>query len=149
MKLPELHSSMWSTRVSFYTMLCLSIFKFFVNFNIIIFICWVTFLHSLLCRSFYFIKVVKGQWFIINCSEFQTKNISPGINGREIIKTLILYNNDTKLRYEKWLKYSHYITMTQYQDTMEWDLHMNLTLLCLGVVSLLCSVSVRITPLKI
>jgi hypothetical protein len=52
----------------------------------LIFICWVTFLHTLLCRSFYFIKVVKGQWFIIiNYSEFQAKNISPGINiGRNL-----------------------------------------------------------------
>jgi len=36
--------------------------------------------------------------------------------------------------------------MTQHQGTMEWGAHKDPTPLCLGVVSLLCSVSVRITP---
>jgi len=36
--------------------------------------------------------------------------------------------------------------MTQHQGTMEWGPHMDSTPLCLSVVSLLCSVSVRITP---
>jgi hypothetical protein len=39
--------------------------------------------------------------------------------------------------HEKWLKHSHYTTMTQHQVTIG--------VLCLGVVSLLCNVSVRIT----
>jgi hypothetical protein len=51
--------------------------------------------------------------------------------------------------YEKWLKHSHYTTMTQHQGTIEWDSHMDPTLLCLGVVSLLYSVSVMITPIYI
>lgn len=38
--------------------------------------------------------------------------------------------------------------MIQHQGTMEWGPHMDPTPMCLGVVSLLCSVSVRITPLK-
>jgi hypothetical protein len=38
--------------------------------------------------------------------------------------------------------------MTQHQGTMEWGPHMDPTPLCFGVVSLLCSVSVRITPQK-
>jgi hypothetical protein len=36
--------------------------------------------------------------------------------------------------------------MTQHQGTMEWGPHMDPTPLCLGVVSLLCSMSLRITP---
>jgi hypothetical protein len=38
--------------------------------------------------------------------------------------------------------------MIQHQGTMKWGPHMDPTPLCLGVVSLLCSVSVRITPHK-
>jgi len=49
---------------------------------------------------------------------------------------------------EKWLKHSHYTIMTQHQGTMEWGPQMDPTPLCLGVVSLLCSVSVRITSQK-
>jgi hypothetical protein len=42
----------------------------------------------------------------------------------------------------------HYTTMTQHQGTTEWSPHMDPTPLCLGVVPLLYSVSVRITPQK-
>jgi len=38
--------------------------------------------------------------------------------------------------------------MTQHQGTMEWGPHMDPTPLCLRIVPLLCSVSVRITPLN-
>jgi hypothetical protein len=39
--------------------------------------------------------------------------------------------------------------MTQYQGTMEWSPHMDPTSLYLGVVSLLCSVSVLIISLHL
>jgi hypothetical protein len=44
----------------------------------------------------------------------------------------------------EWSLHSHYTTMTQHQGTIKWGPCVNPTLLCLGVVSLLCSVGVLI-----
>jgi len=68
---------------------------------------------------------------------------------REMIKTLTLHNNDTTLKAEWSGAHPHVrdcctvVVLVLYKNQIS---HINLTPLCLRVVPLLCSVSVRITP---